>query len=558
MYSYTLTMEEASSAEFKVLYTVSAEQTVPGNQTLTVNGETVSGQAVTSYTYAFPLNYKNIVCIWAFIWMIGLIILELVSEDNILQSKWLVKVEGLLTKYQIPILLLELLVIVLLLVRISRNEAVHWDEAYTWKMVTKNNLNQMFQATAADVHPPLYYMMVMGAMRIFGKSIFVAKMVSVAGAVATGILGITLVRKHWGVKAAIPFVLAAGLGPQLVYYNLDVRMYSWMSFFVIAAGLFAYEILKTGKLCWWVAFTLVSLGGVYTQYFAVVPLVLIYLYLMIEIIVHDRKQLKKWIICCIATVIGYLPWFTVVIETLQRDARNAKGEKIILDFHMLCKWAFETNIRLSEYMPLILFIVAFVCLLVERKKYSTKAWKFVVFTGIIIFLSVGICVGLTSIINHFWSNRYLTDLLLFVWLFLAIALAQRNLLSWGAGMVWLGVMMLSSYTCMQATELNTIPWIQDAKQILQEVQGAEKVVYTFPTYDVLYEYYLPDTEFIYYEDVDFDTWDQEEFYMISWGPNDFPYYLYSNFVLRKQVIGNMRFEEGIYAELWKIQFTEIK
>lgn len=556
LYSYTIMPQEGTDLKFKVAYT-SDEDSAKGNQTLYVDNTPISGQAVTRYVYGFPLNAKNVICLWGFICLVGFMLLETVAQKGFMQeNKFCRKVEGILEKWQVPILVLELIVVILMLVRISRNEAVHWDEAYTWKMVTENDFLQMLKATAADVHPPLYYALVMLSMRIFGQSIFVAKLVSVAGTAATGILGMTLVRKRWGIKTAIPFILVAGLAPQLVYYSVDVRMYSWLSFFVIAAGVFAYEIMHSGKWYWWLLFTFVSLCGVYTQYFAVIPLALIYAFLLIWILICDKKQLKKWFLCCVATVLGYMPWLSVVITTLQRDATEAKGEGIELQVRELCEWAFGNNIKFSEYLPAIVFAVSIVLFIVEYRKFSKKERSFLVLSGTMFFLSLGACALLMAKINHFWTNRYLVDTLLYLWLFILIILARKSLFTWAVGMVWLSIMVLSSYTVMRATEFNTIPWINHTKEVLAQVQDEDKIIYTFPTYDVIYEYYVPNAEFIWYEDVDFESWDKEEFYVISWGANDFPYLYYEEGFLRKEILAEMRLEEGATAELWKIRINK--
>lgn len=552
-YTYKIETAEESDVKLQVYYTTMAEHATPGNVTLYLEENPVEGQSVTRYVYSFPLNYKNVICIWMFIWIMGLLVLECMSKKPIFGNcRILERFERLLNRFQIPILFAELLVVIIMLVRISRNEAVHWDEAYTWRMVTKNTVAEMLAATAADVHPPFYYLLLKAAMTLFGKNMLVAKTVSIAGTVATGILGLTLVRKNWGVKAAIPFVMVTALAPQLVYYSLDLRMYSWLCFFVMAAALFAYEIIQSRKLRWWAAFTLVSLGGVYTQYFAVVPLFVIYLYLLIYLLLNDRKEIKKFLLCCSATVIGYLPWLGVVVETLNRDAADGKGEEFVLQWQDILEWAFGSNITFSEYMPALFFLMAIACLLKDRKKYSKKEMSFIVTVGVMFFASLCLCVVLSSKMNHFWNNRYLVDALLFVWLFMIIVLARKNLIIWGLSMCWLGILMLSSYTVMQATELGTIPWIQNTKQLFSQVQEEEKIVYSFPTFDVLYEYYVPNAEFVWYEEVDFATWDQDEFYMLDWGGSDFPWYLYEQGILRKEVIGSMRLEEGIYSELWKI------
>lgn len=552
-YVYSIEVENDSDAVFQTIYTLNSEDATPGNLELLFEGESVIGQSLTRFVYGFPLNYKNVICLWGFIWMISLILLELVNGNRLFEeSRAAVKIEKLLTKWQLPILSLELIVILAMIIRICRNEAVHWDEAFTWQIVTRNNLAGMLRATAADVHPPLYYMLVMAAMRIFGKNIFVAKMVSVSGALATGILGITLVRKRFGVKAAIPFIMVAGLGTQMIYYNVDVRMYSWACFFVLAAGLFAYEIQQTGKIVWWIAFTFASLGGVYTQYFDVIPLAFIYLYLLLWAVLHDKKELKMWFICCAATVVGYLPWLGIVIDTMSRNSTTASTVQMEETLDSLCRWAFENNIEFSAYMPAVLFVVMAVCLIAGRQCFSQTERAFLAFSGVVFFLFFGMCVILTSHMNHFWTNRYLVPALLFLWLFILAILARKNLLAWIMSIIWLGIMVLSSYTVQQAVELNTIPWIHHAKQLLEEVQEEEKIVYTYPTFDVLYEYYVPNAEFIWYENVDFSEMG-EAFYVIAWGGNDFSYLLYSDDILEKEVIGYMRLEQGITAELWKIR-----
>ena len=522
LYSYTIIPHEGTDAAFQAVYTVREEDASAGNQTLYFDGKIIDGQAVTKYVYGFPLNWRNVICLWAFIAMIGLMLINVFADRQFLgNNKLLKKADMLLTKYQYPILLLEFVVILLMIIRICNNEAVHWDEAYTWQMVTRNTLPQMLRATAADVHPPLYYMLVMGAMKIFGQKIFVAKMVSVAGAAATQIIGIVFIRKHWGVKAAIPFLLVTGLGTQMIYFNVDVRMYSWVIFFVLAAGIFAYEIMLSGKNVWWAAFTIASLGGVYTQYFSVVPLALMYLFLAVWIVAKNRGQLKKWIICCVATIAGYLPWLAVVIDTLERNAGGTETTENLPGIGKLCQWAFENNIKFSASMPVILFLTACLCLVIEYRRLSDKERVFQGFIGCLLPLSYGICMLLKLVMNHFWDNRYVVDALLFTWLFMIICLSRQKFATWCVSMIWLGIMSLSSYTVMQARELNTVPWIQQAKQLLEQVQGEEKIIYTYPTFDVLYQYYVPDAEFIWREDVDFSDWKNGECYVIDWGAMTF-------------------------------------
>lgn len=555
VYSYSIASSD-DIAEFQAIHTLSDDEAALGSKTLYFQGESVNGQAVTRYIYTFPLNYKNVICLWAFILTIGLTLTELIDHKaSFAESKFISKLEKLLIQWQIPILLLEVFVIMIMIIRLCRNDVINWDEAFTWQIVTKNNVPGMIKATAADVHPPLYYLIVMAAIAIFGKNIFVVKMVTAAGAFATQMLGITLVRKRWGVKAAIPFLLLAGLGPQMIYYNIDVRMYSWLCFFVVAAGLFAYEIILTKKMGWWIAFTFMSLAGVYTQYFAAVPLAFFYLSLLVWTLIWERAQLKTWIVCSIVTVAGYLPWLGVVMNTIKRDGLAESGSKN-MTLSSLCEWAFGNNIKFSEYMPAVMFVVAVLCFAINFRKYTRKERGFLICASSTLFISYVICILITSRMNHFWNNRYLIAAFLILWLFMLTILSNKNLLIWGCSMVWLGIIVLSSYTVMQAKEFEAIPWMQEAKRLLEPVQKEEKIVYNADSsFDILYEYYLPNAEFVWYENVNFDEMGKE-FYMISWGGNEFAYSLYESGYLTKEVQGKFCIWEGLDAELWKIRVND--
>lgn len=561
-YSVSVTAEGIEG--FYVYYSLVPEEAAPGSQRLYLNGEVSANPAVMEYTYRFPLNVKNVLCLWAFILTVGLSILEMLKKKETGENLPVIrKLHEWLDRFQILFLLIESAVILFLIIMISGTDAVDWDEAYTWWMTTKNTIPEMLKATAADVHPPLYYLFVKAAMAVFGKNIVVARMVSVAGAAATCLLVSTLVRKRFGVKAASLLLLVVGLGTQMIYYNVNVRMYSWMIFFVMAAGLSAYEIMIDSKVKSWILFTLFSLGGVYTQYFSVVPLAVMYVFLLIWFMVQDRKQIKKWFVCAVATVVGYLPWLAVVIKVLKNDYVGAAEKNIAFSLKDWCSWMFGSNIKFSEYMPVILFVIGVLWLLFTWKKQERKERAFIALTGMLFFVSYIICVLLASRMGHFWHYRYLVDVLLFVWLFLIIFISKKGMIVWGVSMIWLGISVLSSYTVVRTQELETVPWTDEAKQLLKQVpelseQMPEKkqVVYDYITFDMLYQYWLPNAEFIWYEDVDIKEMDAE-FYVITWRGGFYHSQLFSDEMLKKERIGSMRLEIGVAdVELWKITVNE--
>lgn len=553
-YSWTVEIQNAEQVMSGLLYTSNGEITARGNDTLYVDGEYCEGQAVTSYTYAAPLNTVNVLCLWAFIGMTGFSVLGILDKQK--DGKVFNKAEEYLEKYQNVILIAEMLVVTGLVVRSCFTQAVDWDEAYTWDIVKNNSFLGVIRAQSIDNHPPLYFLLVKIAALLFGDKIMVYKLVSVAGMLASMVLCATLLKKRWGVKAAVPTVLVLGLAPNFIFYNINVRMYSWMTFFVLAAALIAYEITQNGGvgIGRWTAITVMTLGGIYTQYFAVVPLFIIYVYLLIYC--WKNKTLKKLAACCAAVVILYLPQLYLILKMLQRDGNTVdEGLKASLNIGQLCNWSFATNIKWSSYIPAAAYVLAVVLLIISWKGLDKKRKAFLGFTAAVYPVTWLICWGISQKMNHFWHNRYMLDALLFAWLFIALIYSMENTMTWIWFCIWLGILCLSSYSVTYSGEMQTVPYIQDAKEKLAEVPEGANIIYNYDTYDTLYRYYLPDSDFLWYEDVDFSKLDGDYVYMISWGGGNFPQEEIKKHDITIEYRSFFQLEEGIAdVALCKVHF----
>lgn len=371
-YKYILTVPDVRTGIIRGLYTIEPGQEPAGSQLFVCNGKNIAGQAVTAYDYGFPLNIKNIVCIWAFILVIGLTLLQKCGVKLPVGEK----AEAFIRRFRVPLFATAILGTTILIVRICLNEAVDWDEAFTWQLITKNNLAGIIKGTAEDVHPPLYYLVAKAAITLFGQHIFVVKMVSVTLSVGSMLLCAIFVSRRFGEKAALLLIPIVGLGPRFIYYNVNCRMYSMMIFFVLGAALFAYELIQDDKPIYWVLFTVFSLGGVYTQYFAVVPLVLIYLYLLVQLLKDKGTSWMKWLLCCTVTIVGYLPWLGVVMRMLKNERNGVIGERSAFQLQKFFREIFETNIEYSAYMPFVLFLLCVLVLVLEWNRYGKKERAF--------------------------------------------------------------------------------------------------------------------------------------------------------------------------------------
>lgn len=472
-------------------------------------------------------------------------------------KKALIRGEEFLDKHQLWVLLLQLAGIVAMTAYICCNKALDWDEAYSFQMVTKYSFGEMIQKTAADIHPPLYYILLRLFCGIFGTDFLGMKLFSVLFETLTMVLGITLVRKNWGWRTAFVFNLVVGLGPQFIFYSVNIRMYSMALFFVTLCVLLAYEIIKNGRTLYWVLFVLSALGGVYTHYFTVIPLAFIYGYLLVGLIAFERKKMKCFLICCVGTILLYLPWLSIVVKSFQRFGTTGQIVIGTLDFADLFRWAFGTNIEFSELMPVFLLGFGIVLLIIERKKFTAQEKLFMTMCASIFFFTYIVSRLIASMNGHFWDNRYVFAAMGTFWLFLSIIYTRQGTKVFCTYSICLAVVAASAFVVQKANELGTVAYLTDTYRVLEPVREEKTVIYDYDTYQVLYGAHLPEQEFVFYDEVDFSKLEKDYVYFISWAGNWFQEETIEKYNIIAEDCGTMRFEEGVDGvKLYKLIFDK--
>ncbi len=582
IYKYVISVDEEYDNLFQVIYTVKMEDDAPGSVSLFMGEEQIAGQGLARYGYGYPLNYKNVICLWTGILALGMALYVALSDgkggqkqegrlsglQKLFDSAW-----GLVRKYQVWILLAEMAGILLLTVYICRNRAVDWDEAYSLSLISKLTLEEMVHTTALDMHPPLYYLLLRCFAAAFGTEIFTLKMLSVLLNGGVMVLGMTLIRRNWGAKAAFLFNLVIGLGPQFIFYSVNIRMYALAFFFVMWNLLLAYEIIKEPGKWKWILFVFTGLGGVYSHYFTVVPLVLIYGYLLVGLFLERRKDCKYFFCCCGATIAGYfpwiiiyfmdnakgvdalighLPWMATVIKSFAREGLGGFNLSKI-NFTDLAEWMFQTNIKFSIGIGVTLFAVGILLFVMKAKEYPRKKRLFLAVCATNLLLSYVVVAILASGNSHFLDNRYVFAALGSFWLFVVIVFTEKGRLVSCLLTVCLAVWGLSAYTIQKGVELGTNHYMGQTLEQLEQVKEEDVILYNFPTYHIVYGAHLPEQEFIWVEDMDWGNYEKDYIYFISWGPIEIAWNLQQQYAMQYIDCGTLRFEEGMAGiKLYKV------
>ena len=193
------------------------------------------------------------------------------------------------------------------------NYDVWLDEAFTGIFI-RSNFYDMIKATAMDVHPPLYYVLLKLFAMVFGYHIPVLKIFSVLPIAFLMSISMFWIYPKFGFKASFLFQLLLGTLPNSMIKNVEMRMYTWGMLFVFLTALCAYEIWKEDGegIKFEIGFFTFGLAAAYTHDFALISVAVIYVLFVYWIVQGKKyKKLRKVFASMIGSVFGYLPWLPV-------------------------------------------------------------------------------------------------------------------------------------------------------------------------------------------------------------------------------------------------------
>ena len=115
-----------------------------------------------------------------------------------------------------------------------------FDESYSMAII-QHGFIDVWKLTSLDVHPPLYYLMLKIFTMIFGSGLVVARIFSIIGALLLASLGFTHLRKMFNDKVGFVFSFLAIFLPVVLSYAIEIRMYTWVAYFVALTAIYAYK-----------------------------------------------------------------------------------------------------------------------------------------------------------------------------------------------------------------------------------------------------------------------------------------------------------------------------
>lgn len=309
------------------------------------------------------------------------------------------------------------------------NNNVWMDEAFTASLVNTDFVGVLYRSMM-DTLPPLYNIYLFLMTSVFGYSITVMKISSTIPMILTLILGMTTVRRRFGMKTAVLFDMFITFMPLMLYYGVEIRMYSLGFFFATASGVYAYELVcdyNSKNLRFFVLFSV--LAG-YSHHFAFVTVGFVFLFLLLYYVFYERANVKRWVRALIYTIVFYLPCMVVTIKQFG----NVSGYFSMpdVDLHMFIQYVLYPYIVGITPATLLCAAVALSagCIALwkivrgrkEEKMYAYALRCFTVYYGVLIF---GTVISKIMTANIF-VDRYLFFSTGLLWLCVSIVFGKAD------------------------------------------------------------------------------------------------------------------------------------
>ncbi|MDR2830229.1 MAG: hypothetical protein LBB45_04210 [Methanobrevibacter sp.] len=264
------------------------------------------------------------------------------------------------------VLFVSSIILLLIMLILGLNQSLWLDEEYTINLVDLSfkDLKSMIFIISMDVHPPLYYMILKSILMILPHqlsfNIIVYKVVSIIPLILLLGFNLTKLRKDFGWLLCGIFGFCLITMPKMMIYYTQIRMYSWVMFFVTLSFYYCYKITNENSKKNWIIFTIFSLLSAYTHYYGSIAIAFMFLLLILK----NRNLIKTWLLSGIIITLAYIPWvFLFIKNTVLGD--NQWSVPSFPDVVNIIGFIFSPNYHDYDINNVgILFFIVFISLIV--------------------------------------------------------------------------------------------------------------------------------------------------------------------------------------------------
>ncbi|MBN1664324.1 MAG: glycosyltransferase family 39 protein [Deltaproteobacteria bacterium] len=376
------------------------------------------------------------------------------------------------------------------------HESLWYDESYTAAM-TNHTVAEIVRMSAGDYHPPLFYVMARMFRIVFGNSEFALRTLSALGLLALAALSLGPVRRIFGKLNALIFTVLVFVTPVCISTAQDARMYTWACLFVTAGVLYGYLAVTEGKRSDWLLLGLYTVLAVYTHFYALLEMVVLYGLLVLWGIFGHRKAVKRMLITSVIVGAACLPWVWVLAGQAAKVSKEFwVPSPNALFFFGTFIYPFGDKFSIMAFLPFILLSILAALILTGKavcqgiRRFSDEG-KAILLMCLVLLLTVVATLVISFMVKPIFYPRYFFTVL---GLYLLVVMYGIGALqSFGAKVAVCAALAVFAFPQLSHTCFNRVngPMFEAVRYLQDKVQPGDMFLHNCEQPFGTFIYYFP-------------------------------------------------------------------
>lgn len=207
--------------------------------------------------------------------------------------------------YWLAVLLL--LLIAALIIPGLNDQALWFDEGFTYRFINVDSAQEVVRQVADDRHPPLYFLSLWAWTQVAGDTEVALRVLSAFAAVIAGACLFRWSKSLFGSAAGLAAVLIFALVDKQVDFSREVRHYTWLMMWNAASAWMLVRWMKGQGSGF--GYVLTVIGGMYTHTFMLMILLVHGVYALLTL--GFSKKMGKLVSLWALAGLAFLPWLLV-------------------------------------------------------------------------------------------------------------------------------------------------------------------------------------------------------------------------------------------------------
>ena len=293
------------------------------------------------------------------------------------------------------------------------NQSLRLDESQSL-FQTSRSPKMLIHLVAADVHVPLYHLMLHYWTMFLGNGVATARVLSLIFFVLSIPASYLLGNEAYGKRVGLFVAILMAISPFLNWYGSEARMYSLLLLVTVVSQYFYIRLIKRPSNTAWWGYAIVGFLGMFTHYFFFLVFFAQFVFFLFNQKIFEKGAWKKFFLVYGVLAVLYLPWvyyFLKLGAASNSDPLIARPTTVNL-FNTFSQFIFgfqddHLNTILVSLWP-ISILFAFFALRRDRRSGDRRRISYMT----IYFLTATLLPILTIFFASFFRSLYLTRYLI--------------------------------------------------------------------------------------------------------------------------------------------------